>query len=146
MSRHVVLGVAAVVALGLSACGDDAEEQEPPADEEPVQEEPADEGEDNAAGEADGAAAEPITVEAGEMYFEGIPEAIEAGTVEFELDNVGGMEHDIVIEEVGDEVVVSAHPGETEFGSVELEPGEYTIYCSIGNHRAQGMEQTITVE
>jgi plastocyanin len=144
MSRHAVLGIAAVVALGLSACGDDGDGQEPAADEEPEQQEPADE--DEAAEEPDGAAAEPITVEAGEMYFEGIPDTIEAGTVAFELDNVGGMEHDIVIEETGDEVVVTASPGETEIGSVELEPGEYTIYCSIGNHRAQGMEETVTVE
>jgi plastocyanin len=29
---------------------------------------------------------------------------------------------------------------------VDLEPGEYEIYCAIGDHRAQGMEGTLTVE
>jgi plastocyanin len=28
---------------------------------------------------------------------------------------------------------------------VDLEPGTYVLYCSIMNHRAQGMEVTITV-
>jgi len=32
-----------------------------------------------------------------------------------------------------------------DVGKVELEPGTYTIYCTISGHRAQGMQATITV-
>ena len=33
-----------------------------------------------------------------------------------------------------------------EKGKVELQPGEYTIYCNLPGHRSGGMEATITVE
>ena len=32
-----------------------------------------------------------------------------------------------------------------DVGKVDLEPGTYTIYCTISGHRAQGMQDTITV-
>lgn len=68
-----------------------------------------------------------------------------AGTIEFELNNVGASEHDIVVEEADDTEVVRAAPGETATGSIELEAGTYTIYCSIPGHRASGMEGTLEV-
>ena len=36
-------------------------------------------------------------------------------------------------------------PGESTTFRVTLEPGTYVFYCSVGNHRAMGMEVTVTV-
>ncbi|MDX6703827.1 MAG: hypothetical protein QOF26_4053 [Baekduia sp.] len=71
-----------------------------------------------------------------------------AGTVTLKLDNPGGngLPHAIAI--TGDGVAQSgaiAQPGGTSSLSVKLKPGKYTFYCPVGNHRAQGMEGTLTV-
>jgi plastocyanin len=85
-----------------------------------------------------------ITIEAGDLYFEPEEVSASAGTVEFELVNVGAVEHDLVIEEAGDTEVVFPDAGETATGSIELEAGTYTYYCSIPGHRAT-MEGTLEV-
>ena len=69
-----------------------------------------------------------------------------AGTYTFDFTNVGSMQHDLRIEGGGlDDGTAVIGPGETDSVTVTLEPGTYTIYCSVGNHRAQGMEVEITV-
>jgi plastocyanin len=95
------------------------------------------------AGTADGGDG-PVTIEAGDLYFDPEQASASAGTVEFELVNVGAVEHDLVIEEAGDTEVVYAAAGETATGSIELEAGTYTYYCSIPGHRAS-MEGTLEV-
>jgi plastocyanin len=85
-----------------------------------------------------------ILIEAGDLYFDPEEVSAEAGAVEFSLVNVGAVEHDLVIEEAGDVEVARADPGETVTGSIELESGTYTYYCSIPGHRA-AMEGTLEV-
>jgi plastocyanin len=101
-------------------------------------------GGDDDAGTADGGGDGVITIEAGDLYFDPEQVSASAGTVEFELVNVGAVEHDLVIEEAGDTEVVHVEAGETATGSIELEAGTYTYYCSIPGHRA-AMEGTLEV-
>lgn len=70
-----------------------------------------------------------------------------AGEVEFEVTNDGDGSHDFVVERDGEDVAATEvlSPGGSETLAVTLEPGEYVIYCSVGNHRAMGMEITVTV-
>ncbi len=67
----------------------------------------------------------------------------EAGTVEFELTCEDGVEHNLVIDEL-DEEVAACDPGETVTGSIELDEGEYTYICTVPGHEAT-MRGTLTV-
>jgi plastocyanin len=98
-------------------------------------------GGDGAADPGDGT----VEIEASDFAFDPSAVSAPAGTVEFELTNVGAAEHDIVVEEADDTEVVRAAAGETATGSIELEAGSYTIYCSVPGHRASGMEGTLEV-
>ena len=74
------------------------------------------------------------------------PDTAPSGTVTFAIVNEGAADHNVVIEELGDELVVEAPGGAVEVGEVDLDPGEeYTYYCSIPGHRAT-MEGTLTTE
>jgi plastocyanin len=74
-------------------------------------------------------------------------EDLTAGTYDVEVVNDGSATHDLVVERDGDDVAASEDigPGASTTLTVALEPGEYVFYCSIGNHRAMGMELTVTV-
>ena len=103
-------------------------------------------GDDGSSGDSTGAADGTVSVEASDLAFDPQQLSAAAGEIEVELDNVGAVEHDFVIEEAGDTEVVVAGPGETATGTIELEPGTYTFYCSVPGHREAGMEGTLEVE
>ncbi|MBF6271031.1 hypothetical protein [Nocardia farcinica] len=70
-----------------------------------------------------------------------------AGAYTFVVENSGSVSHDLVIEGPG---VESRRTPRIEKGgsgelAVDLEPGTYTLWCSVGNHRELGMSTEITV-
>jgi plastocyanin len=74
-----------------------------------------------------------------------VPETLEArgGRGHLRLTCEGGVNHNLVIEET-DEVVAECRRGQTELGTVELEPGSYTYVCTIPGHE-RTMRGTLTV-
>jgi plastocyanin len=96
-------------------------------------------------GTTGGAGSGTVSIEASDFAFDPSNVTAAAGTIEFELINVGASEHDLVVEEADDTEVVRAAAGETATGSIELEAGTYTIYCSVPGHRQSGMEGTLEV-
>lgn len=92
-----------------------------------------------------GAGASSISVVAGDLFFKPTELDAAAGTVTVELENQGAAVHTLVIEETGDTTVAEADGGETDTGTIELEPGTYTFYCDVPGHREGGMEGTLTV-
>lgn len=86
-----------------------------------------------------------VTFVAEDIRYDDAPDEVKPGQLVFELVNDGSLPHTVTIEELDDRTVVSTSGGETATGEVELEPGTYTYYCSVGNHREQGMEGTLEV-
>lgn len=137
--------VLAVVALGVSACGDDEE----PAAQKSTPE--ATETETPAATAAAGEG-EQLALKASEdggLSFDQKSLKAKTGTVTVTLQNPGGnqMPHNIVIEGEGvEEAGEVVQPGGSSTATADLKPGVYTFYCEVGQHRQAGMEGKLTVE
>ena len=70
----------------------------------------------------------------------------EAGETTFTVSNEGEFPHALEIEGNGiEEGTDELAPGESGSVTVELEPGEYELYCPVGDHRDQGMVGTLVV-
>ncbi|GEM_PF-667398 len=93
------------------------------------------------------AESETVSVSEGEMFIELSEDSFSAGTYSFEVTNNGRMPHDFVVEQGGSDVAATEvlQPGESATLEVELAPGDYVFYCSVGAHRAAGMEFPVTV-
>lgn len=128
MLRRSQVLISSLAVFALTACGGGGETAAEGGDTEP----------------AAGASGPSLTVEAGDIYFEPETLSAPAGEIEITLNNVGAAQHDFVIEEAGDETVVTTMGGETATGTIELEAGTYTFYCSVPGHRSS-MEGTLTV-
>jgi plastocyanin len=69
-----------------------------------------------------------------------------AGNLTIDFTNDSSLPHDVKLEGPG----VNGEGTDTITGSstsvtLDLQPGEYTFYCSVDGHRAAGMEGTLVV-
>lgn len=98
-------------------------------------------------GGQDGAGATLGVLGTNELQFQPSQLTADAGSVEVELTAEETVPHTFVVEDAnGDVEVADAPAGQTDTGSIQLEPGEFTFYCSVPGHREAGMEGTLTVE
>ena len=83
----------------------------------------------------------------GALYYVFADATAPAGPLKIESPNEASVEHDIAIEGNGvdEKGEVVSNGGVSEIDT-DLEPGEYTFYCSVDGHREGGMEGTLTVE
>lgn len=80
------------------------------------------------------------------LAFEPEQATVTAGEATVELTAESAVQHNVVIEGVlDDQPVVEAAAGETATGTVSLEEGSYTFWCSVPGHREAGMEGTLEV-
>jgi uncharacterized cupredoxin-like copper-binding protein len=88
----------------------------------------------------------PVQVGLSEFTID-MPASLSAGMTTFEITNNGTFEHNFVIEGQGVNQSLDANlqPGESGTLEVDLQAGDYVVYCPVGNHREQGMEVQLTV-
>jgi plastocyanin len=72
--------------------------------------------------------------------------AKKAGEVTIDFDNPSALEHDVAIEQNGEQIAISETIAEGNTSvSAKLEPGTYTFLCTVPGHAEAGMEGTLTV-
>ena len=79
-----------------------------------------------------------------------LPAETRAGQINFVVTNEGAEAHRLVVESggvVAAELTEPLAPGESSVLAAVLAPGEYVVYCPLGEgeHRAEGMEAALTV-
>lgn len=111
-----------------------------------------------AGGEEEGAAEEPEAAAAGpggtlqlkaspvEIAYDTTELNSKPGKVTIDFENPAAIEHDVAIEQDGEEIAKSEviTEGKTSV-SADLAPGTYTFLCTVPGHAEAGMEGTLTV-
>jgi uncharacterized cupredoxin-like copper-binding protein len=124
MARALTIATSSIALTLLAACGGDDDIATP------------DEG---------GGAAGDVTVVAEDVDFGADAYQVEAGDVTFDYVNEGVIEHSLVVEGVDDFRLLVETRGDTDQGSVELEPGSYRLICDIPGHAQAGMVADLEV-
>ena len=117
------LAGAAALAITLTACGDS--------------------GDDSASSSDCTTTSSSVTVAAEDaLKFDADSYEAEAGCVELNYTNEGSIAHTLLIKgKSGFKLSI----GDTDTGTIELEPGTYTLFCDVAGHEAAGMKADLTV-
>jgi plastocyanin len=141
----LALALLALTPFALGACGGDDDDEGDSASETTAAETTEDTGGDDAGG----GGSVTITADAdGNLAYTEDAVSAPAGPVTVEFDNPASIGHDVVVEDDGGEELLRTEviTDSTSTASGELEPGDYTFYCSVAGHREAGMEGTLTAE
>ena len=124
------------------------------ADEEAEKEEASpveDEGKKEAAPKPEAAAKGPggtlqLAASPTDLAFDKTSLTSKPGKVTIDFDNPAALEHNVAIEQNGEEIAVSETLAEGKTSvSADLAPGTYTFLCTIPGHAEAGMEGVLTV-
>ena len=153
MSRKLIIALAALAlaAFGLTACGGDDEEEATTdaATSETTTEQTTTDETTGGGGGGGGGTIEPVADPGGALEYQTGTLDVQANGVTIEFDNPSSVPHDVNIETPDGETIggTDVITDDSTTTTVDVtEPGEYTYYCSVANHRAAGMEETLIVE
>jgi plastocyanin len=135
-NRPLFLIVLSALALGLAACGGGNEAATTG-------------GGATTAGGGGGGAGETLQLAAdpsGALKFDKTSLEATAGNVTIDFTNDSSLPHDVKLEGPGvDGEGTDTITGSSTSVTLDLQPGEYTFYCSVDGHRAAGMEGKLVV-
>ncbi len=105
-------------------------------------------GDTKAASGAGAAGPDPsrLTVIAGDLFLKPKEATAAAGPVRVTYVNEGQIMHTLLVQGNKDLKLTVEEKGEEDTGRVELQPGDYTLYCDVAGHRAAGMEMELHVQ
>jgi plastocyanin len=135
--------VAALAVLGLAACGGGGDDNDTTAAATP----PA--TTTGGGGGGGGASTVDISTPSGtDLAFDQSDVSAKAGSVTIDFDNRQAVPHDVTVEdssgqELGATDLISSS---TTTATIDVQPGNYTFFCSVPGHREAGMEGTLTVK
>ena len=77
-----------------------------------------------------------------------MPETLPAGHQIFLVVNSGTMNHSLIVDGNGihKELPQPLPRGDSAQFDIDLEPGTYTFYCPVDEHKGKGMTRTVTVQ
>jgi len=136
--RRTFIALALATAV-FAGCGGDDDEQAAATPE-------ATQGPAAAGGGGGGEAVQVSAPADGSLKFDQAELTAKAGEVTFTFSNPSSVPHALEIEGNGVEEETETITGSDAPLTVDLEPGTYTYYCPVGQHRSAGMEGTLTVE
>jgi plastocyanin len=148
MKKAAVALVLILASLALVACGGGDDDSDTNTTTETTQESNA------GGGEAEGGSAgsaKAIAFEAdpaGGLAYTTDKVTAKAGKVAIDFSNPQPLMHDVAIEDKSGKTIAKTEviAEGSDSTTAELEPGEYTFYCSVPGHREAGMEGTLTVK
>ena len=94
----------------------------------------------------DDATIKTFEIEAGSFYYTPNEIRVNQGDVVRLVMTSVDMMHDLVIDELDVNIPVTQNGNTNEVTFVANEVGQFEMYCSVGNHRAQGQVGTLIVE
>jgi plastocyanin len=141
-----IAALAASAALMFAACGgDDEEPAATPAATEEAAAVPTEAPTEEAAAGGEGSTLAIAADPGGSNAFTETDLTATPGPTTIEFANEAQVPHAVVIEGVDGATTETVQGADAPPVEIELAAGEYTYFCPVGNHRADGMEGKLTV-
>jgi plastocyanin len=148
MIKFVTLGLAAVAAMALVACGGGGSSSTTPSS---TTEASGGGASTTTSGGGGGGASSTVKLAAdpSQIAYDTTSLSAKAGNVTIDFDNPNqALGHDVCVQVPGGSPQCSkvVTGSSTSLSLSNLKPGQYTFYCSVDSHEAAGMKGTLAVQ